>query len=130
MVKLLDLQAITMQHYDEYKVAAERVIESGWFLQGKENGKFEEHYAQYIGSENCVAVANGLDALYLIMRAYKEMGELKDNDEVRVQIKPIVYDKECKVKFVGYEENVFYDFSETPEKVFDEPITSEEIEIQ
>lgn len=84
MVKLLDLQAITMQHYDEYKVAAERVIESGWFLQGKENGKFEEHYAQYIGSENCVAVANGLDALYLIMRAYKEMGVMHDGDEIIV----------------------------------------------
>ena len=73
---------------------------------------------------NLRVMVNG--TLYYTEKNFK----LKDNDEVRVQIKPIVYDKECKVKFVGYEENVFYDFSETPEKVFDEPITSEEIEIQ
>ena len=70
---------------------------------------------------NLRVMVNG--TLYYTEKNFK----LKDNDEVRVQIKPIVYDKECKVKFVGYEENVFYDSSETPEKVFDEPITSEEV---
>lgn len=74
MVKLLDLQAITMMHGDEYKAAANRVIESGWFLQGNENKQFEKDYAQYIGTDECVAVANGLDALRLIIRGYKEMG--------------------------------------------------------
>ena len=63
MVKLLDLQAITMMHGEEYEAAAKRVIESGWFLQGKENQTFEKDYAQYIGTSHCVAVANGLDAL-------------------------------------------------------------------
>ena len=84
MVKLLDLQAITMQHGDEYKAAVNRVIESGWFLQGNENKQFEVDYAKYIGSDECVAVANGLDALYLIMRAYKEMGVMQDGDEIIV----------------------------------------------
>ena len=84
MVKLLDLQAITMQHGDEYKAAVNRVIESGWFLQGNENKQFEEDYAKYIGTNECIAVANGLDALYLIMRAYKEMGILQDGDEIIV----------------------------------------------
>lgn len=84
MVKLLDLQAITMQHGDEYKAAVNRVIESGWFLQGNENKQFEADYAQYIGTDECVAVANGLDALYLIMRAYKEMGIMHDGDEIIV----------------------------------------------
>lgn len=84
MVKLLDLQAITMQHGDEYKAAVNRVIESGWFLQGNENKQFEKDYANYIGTEDCVAVANGLDALYLIMRAYKEMGIMQDGDEIIV----------------------------------------------
>ena len=84
MVKLLDLQAITMQHGDEYKEAVNRVIESGWFLQGNENKQFEADYAKYIGAEECVAVANGLDALYLIMRAYKEMGIIQDGDEIIV----------------------------------------------
>lgn len=84
MVKLLDLQAITMQHGDEYKAAVNRVIESGWFLQGNENKQFEADYAKFIGTEYCVAVANGLDALYLLMRGYKEMGLMQDGDEIIV----------------------------------------------
>jgi len=71
-------------HGDEIKAAANRVIDSGWFLQGSENKQFETDYAEYIGTEHCIAVANGLDALYLVMRAYKEMGILKDGDEIMV----------------------------------------------
>jgi len=82
MVKLLDLQAITMQHGDEYKAAVNRVIESGWFLQGNENKQFEADYAKYTGTSECIAVANGLDALYLLMRGYKELGLMHDGDEI------------------------------------------------
>ena len=56
MVKFLDLQAITMRHGDEIKAAIDRVVESGWFLQGNENKRFEMDYAKYIGTEilcNC-----------------------------------------------------------------------------
>ncbi|MBQ9561809.1 MAG: DegT/DnrJ/EryC1/StrS family aminotransferase [Prevotella sp.] len=84
MIKFYDLQKITMQHAEEYKAAVERVIESGWFLQGRETARFEEAYAAYIGTKHCVAVANGLDALRLIMRGYKEMGIFKDGDEIIV----------------------------------------------
>lgn len=84
MVKLLDLQAITAIHGDEIKAAVNRVIDSGWFLQGNENKHFEEDYAKYIGTEHCIAVANGLDALYLLMRGYKEMGLMHDGDEIIV----------------------------------------------
>ena len=84
MVKLLDLQKITMAHAEEYKVAINRVIESGWFLQGKENQQFEADYARYIGSEHCVAVANGLDALKLILRGYMELGIFHEGDEIIV----------------------------------------------
>lgn len=84
MIKLLDLQAITAQHGDEIKAAVNRVIESGWFLQGNENKQFEADYARYIGTEHCVAVANGLDALYLLMRGYKELGQMHDGDEIIV----------------------------------------------
>lgn len=84
MVKFFDLQAITMQHEDEYKAAVNRVIESGWFLLGEENRRFEADYAGYIGTEECIGVANGLDALYLILRGYKEMGRLHDGDEIIV----------------------------------------------
>ena len=63
MIKFLDLQAITALHADEYKEAVSRVIDSGWFLQGRETKQFEADYARYVGTEHCVAVANGLDAL-------------------------------------------------------------------
>ena len=84
MVKLLDLQAITAMHGDEYKKVVDRVIDSGWFLQGKEHNQFEMDYAKYIGTDHCIAVANGLDALYLLMRGYKEMGFMRDGDEIIV----------------------------------------------
>ena len=84
MVKLLDLQAITAMHGDEIKAAVNRVIDSGWFLLGNENKQFEADYARYIGTNHCIAVANGLDALYLLMRGYKEMGLMHDGDEIIV----------------------------------------------
>lgn len=84
MVKFLDLQAVTMRHGDEIKAAINRVVESGWFLQGNENKRFEANYAKYIGTEFCVTVANGLDALKLILRGYKEMGLMQDGDEIIV----------------------------------------------
>lgn len=84
MVKLLDLQTITAQHIDEYTQAVQRVIQSGWFLQGEEIKQFEQTYARYIGTKHCISVANGLDALYLILRAYKELGVMSEGDEVIV----------------------------------------------
>ena len=84
MVKFFDLQKITMMHGDEYKEAVNRVIESGWFIQGNETKQFEADYAKYIGTDHCIAVANGLDALYLLMRGYKEMGIMQDGDEIIV----------------------------------------------
>ncbi|MBR6346276.1 MAG: DegT/DnrJ/EryC1/StrS family aminotransferase [Bacteroidales bacterium] len=84
MVKLLDLQKITMSHGGEIKAAVNRVIESGWFLLGRETAAFEAAYASYTGTEHCVAVANGLDALYLILRGYMELGLIEEGDEIIV----------------------------------------------
>lgn len=84
MIKLLDLKKITLEHADEYKAAAERVIESGWFLQGEEVRSFENAYASYIGTRHCISVANGLDALRLIIRGYKELGVFAAGDEIIV----------------------------------------------
>lgn len=84
MVKFLDLQAITLQHADEYRAAVERVMDSGWFLQGNENKRFEKAYSEYIGTGHCIAVANGLDALRLILRGYCELGAMKEGDEIIV----------------------------------------------
>ena len=84
MVKLLDLQKITAMHRDEYDMAIRSVLDAGWFLQGHANQQFESDYAQYVGTNHCVAVANGLDALKLISRGYKELGVFHDGDEIIV----------------------------------------------
>lgn len=84
MVKFLDLQKVTAKYADEIHSAVTRVVDSGWYLQGSENEKFEKEYAQYIGSEHAIGCANGLDALILILRAYMEMGVLKPGNEVIV----------------------------------------------
>lgn len=84
MVKFYDLQAVTAMHGDEYKEAVTRVVDSGWFLQGSETAQFEADYGRYIGTEHCVAVANGLDALCLLLQGYKELGLMHDGDEIIV----------------------------------------------
>jgi dTDP-4-amino-4,6-dideoxygalactose transaminase len=84
MVKLLDLQKITAMHRDEYDMAIRSVLDAGWFLQGHANQQFESDYAQYVGTKHCVAVANGLDALKLVIRGYKELGVFHDGDEIIV----------------------------------------------
>lgn len=84
MIKFLDLQKVTQKYYFEIQEAISRTINSGWYLQGEENKHFESNYANYIGTKFCVGVANGLDALTLIFRAYIEMGVLKQGDEVLV----------------------------------------------
>jgi len=84
MIPFLDLQAINAQYRDELVAAATRVIDSGWYIQGTEVKAFEEEFADYCGSKHCIGVANGLDALTLTLRAWKEMGKLKEGDEVIV----------------------------------------------
>lgn len=84
MIKFLDLQAINNQYKAELEEACSRVIHSGWYISGKEVHAFEQKFANYCGVKQCVGVANGLDALILIFRAYKELGKLKDGDEVLV----------------------------------------------
>ena len=69
-------------HGEEIREAARRVIDSGWYLQGKENEAFEQHYAEYIGTKYCIGCANGLDALIWIWRAYIELGVMQPGDEV------------------------------------------------
>lgn len=83
-MQFLDLKKITQQYADEIHEAVSRVTDSGWYLQGKENELFEQEYSSYIGTKCCVGCANGLDALTLIYRAYKEMGLLQAGDEVIV----------------------------------------------
>ena len=84
MIKFLDLQKVTAKYAEEIHEAVLRVVDSGWYLQGKENAMFETHYSSYIGTKYTIGCANGLDALIWIFPAYIEMGIMKPGDEVIV----------------------------------------------
>lgn len=84
MIKFLDLQAINHQYQSELKDACSRVIESGWYVHGNEVKSFEQEFASYCGAKQAIGVANGLDALTLVLRAWKEQGKLQVGDEVIV----------------------------------------------
>ncbi len=84
MIPFLSLKDITAKYADEIHSAMQRVLDSGWYLQGKENEAFEQHYAEYIGTKYCIGCGNGLDALIWIYRAYIELGIMQPGDEVIV----------------------------------------------
>lgn len=84
MIPYLSLQRVTNEHLTEILQAVNKVIESGWYLQGQAVQTFEKQYAEYIGTRHCVSCANGLDALTLILRAYMELGEMHEGDEIIV----------------------------------------------
>lgn len=83
-IPFLSLRDVTALHAEEINAAVTRVVNSGWYLQGKENVDFERHYSEYIGTRFTVGCANGLDALIWIFRAYVEMGVMQPGDEVIV----------------------------------------------
>lgn len=84
IIPFLSLKDVTALHGAEINEAVTRVVNSGWYLQGAVNGKFEKDYAEYIGTKYAIGCANGLDALIWIFRAYMEMGVMKPGDEVIV----------------------------------------------
>jgi dTDP-4-amino-4,6-dideoxygalactose transaminase len=84
MVSFLDLKSVNNQYRQELVDVVTRVIDSGWYIQGNEVKAFEAEFAAYCGVKHCIGVANGLDALILTLRAWKEIGKLQDGDEVIV----------------------------------------------
>lgn len=84
MIKFLDIQKITQKYSDEIHQATSRVVDSGWYLLGEETKRFENNYAQFIGSRHCIGVANGLDALRIILKSYMELGIMEEGDEIIV----------------------------------------------
>lgn len=84
MIKFLDLKQINQQYRDELIEQCISVIDSGWYIQGFNVSEFEKLFANYCGTKHCIGVANGLDGLVLVLRAWKELGKLKDGDEVIV----------------------------------------------
>lgn len=83
-IPYLSLKKITMMHSDEIQGAVRRIIEKGWYLQGDAINEFESYFAKYVEAKHCISMGNGLDALTLMIRAYKEMGRLHDGDEIIV----------------------------------------------
>lgn len=83
-IPFLSLKDVTALHGEEINEAVSRVVNGGWYLQGKENEKFERNYSEFIGCKYTVGCANGLDALICIFRAYVEMGIMQPGDEVIV----------------------------------------------
>lgn len=84
MIPFLNLKSINEQYRNELLEACTRVIDSGWYIGGTELEAFEKNFARYCGTKFAIGVANGLDALILVLRAWKELGKLKDGDEVLV----------------------------------------------
>ena len=81
MINFLNLKINNKQYEKEFKEAASRVIESGWYLMGEELNIFEKNYAAFCKVDHCLGVANGLDALRLIFKAYNLMGIIKKGDD-------------------------------------------------
>ena len=102
MIKYLDLKAVNSLYDEEIRSAVSRVLDSGWYLKGEATRRFEQHYAEYIGTRYCIGCGNGLDALTLIFRAYMEMGVMQRGDEVIVPantyIASILAITECRLK--------------------------------
>ena len=84
MIKFLDLQKINLAHQQEIEEKLLETFRSGWYLLGNEVKAFEEQLAAYIGAKHAIGVANGLDALRLILRGYIEMGIMQKGDEIIV----------------------------------------------
>ncbi|OQB59512.1 MAG: dTDP-3-amino-3,6-dideoxy-alpha-D-galactopyranose transaminase [Bacteroidetes bacterium ADurb.Bin145] len=84
MIKFLDLKKINDNYEAGISDAIARVLSSGWYLLGNEVKSFEQEYREFIGSRHCIGVANGLDALRLILRSYIELGQMSEGDEIIV----------------------------------------------
>ena len=83
-IPFLDYRAVNEPYFEEIQAAVKRVLESGWYVLGTEVASFEKEYASYCGTEHCIGVSSGLDALLLILEGWKELGKLQIGDEVIV----------------------------------------------
>ena len=125
-VKYLDLNRINARHKSGLDEAYFRVCESGMYISGDELRLFESDYARYTGTRYCIGVANGLDALRLILRGYMELGFLRTGDEVLVPantfIATILAVTDCGLKPVLVEPSL--DDYQIDSRYIEEKITS------
>ncbi len=84
MIPFLDLKDVNSQYRNELISACVQVIDSGWYIGGEEVENFEREFGNFCGVQNCIGVANGLDALTLVLRAWLELGRIQPGDEVIV----------------------------------------------
>ena len=84
MIKFLDLQKINAIYQEQFQQKLKLVLDSGWFILGNEVKEFERNFANYCDAKHCIGVANGLDALILILKGYIELGKLQKADEIIV----------------------------------------------
>jgi dTDP-4-amino-4,6-dideoxygalactose transaminase len=84
MIKFLDLKKINEPYETAFQEKLKSVLDSGWYILGKEVQEFETNFANYCGARHCVGVGNGLDALVLIFKGYIQLGKLQKGDEVIV----------------------------------------------
>lgn len=84
MIKFLDLQKMNNHYRPEIDDAINKVLDSGWYILGEAVEKFENNFAAYCRVKHGIGISNGLDALILILRAYIELGIIKEGDEVIV----------------------------------------------
>lgn len=121
-IPFLDLKAVNAPYEKEIKEAMKRVVDTGWYLLGSEVEAFEEEFSNYVGVNHTVGVANGLDALRIILRAYMEMGEIKEGDEVIVPantyIATILSITDNRLKPVLVEPNI-YTYNIDPNRIED-----------
>ena len=80
MIEYENLGLVNRSFFDEYKTAFNEVLNSGWYILGKKVREFEDAFANYCGTQHCVGVANGLDALILALRTF----QFEEGDEVLV----------------------------------------------
>jgi dTDP-4-amino-4,6-dideoxygalactose transaminase len=83
-IPFLDISKNYRESKLEIDGAIQRVLDSGWYILGQEVKAFEKEFANYCGTKYCIGVGSGLDALILILRAYKVLGQLKEKDEIIV----------------------------------------------
>lgn len=84
MVPFLDLRSINARHRDRLVAAVTEVVDSGQYILGDKLKSFEQSFSGYCGAKHTIGTGNGLDALTLIIRAYKELGIFKEGDEILV----------------------------------------------
>lgn len=84
MIPFLDLNKINTRFKTEFQDVFQQFLDSGYYILGNRLQEFEESFANYCGTKHCIGVANGLEALRLILEGYKVLGKIKEGDEVIV----------------------------------------------